>query len=179
MTYTTVEMSETQYPHLTEEHEYVTDLAGPGQWRGGNGVRTVQQMIDHEGTASAIVWGNRHPSRGLCGGHVAAPNRVIFRYGSPDEAEIPGGRALELRLRPGERICTVRGGGGGWGDPLARDPAAVREDVLDELVSLEAARRDYGVVLDPATLEVDAAATAALRAELAHAHEREQALSPI
>ncbi len=169
MTYTTVEMSETQYPHLIEEHEYVTDLAGPGQWRGGNGVRTVQRMVGHEGTAAAIVWGNRHPSRGLCGGRAAAPNRVIFRYGSPDETEIPGGRALELRLRPEERICTVRGGGGGWGDPLARDPAAVREDVLDELVSVEAARRDYGVVLDPASLAVDAAATAALRAELAGA----------
>ena len=59
MTYTTVEMSETQYPHLTEEHEYVTDLAGPGEWRGGNGVRTVQQMVGHEGTVSAIVWATR------------------------------------------------------------------------------------------------------------------------
>ena len=57
----------------------------------------------------------------------------------------------------------------------SRDTTA---DVLDELVSLEAARRDYGVVLDLATLEVDAAATAALRAELAHARGPEQALSP-
>ena len=70
-------------------------------------------------------------------------------------------------LGPDQRICTVRGGGGGWGDPLARNPAAVREDVLDDLVSVEAARRDYGVVLDPATLAVDAAATADLRANLA------------
>ena len=170
MTYTTVEMSETQYPHLTEEHEYATDVCGAGQWRGGLGVRTVQRMVDHQANASAIVWGGRHPSRGLCGGRPSAPNRVIFRYGDPGEAEIPGGRALELRLGPGERICTVRGGGGGWGDPLARDPAAVREDVLDELVSLEAARREYGVVLDPATLALDAAATAALRAELARAN---------
>ena len=54
-------------------------------------------------------------------------------------------------------------GGGGWGDPFERDPAMVRADVMDELVTLEEARRDYGVVLDPATFEVDEPATAALR----------------
>jgi N-methylhydantoinase B len=58
----------------------------------------------------------------------------------------------------------IRGGGGGWGDPLDRDPALVREDVIDEYVSLEGARRDYGVVLNPGTLEIDEAATATERA---------------
>ena len=58
-------------------------------------------------------------------------------------------------------------GGGGWGSPLARDPQLVLEDVLDEYVTLEAARDDYGVVIDAASLQVDAAKTAALRAQLA------------
>jgi N-methylhydantoinase B len=70
----------------------------------------------------------------------------------------------------GECFEYVYGGGGGWGDPLDRDPEAVLDDVLDEFVSLEAARRDYGVVLggraEDGTLAIDAAATRKLRAEL-------------
>jgi N-methylhydantoinase B len=70
----------------------------------------------------------------------------------------------------GEAFEYLYGGGGGWGDPLDRDPAAVRDDVLDELVSVEAARRAYGVVLsgrvEDATLAVDEDATARQRGEL-------------
>jgi N-methylhydantoinase B len=62
------------------------------------------------------------------------------------------------------------GGGGGWGDPLDRDPQAVLDDVLDEYVSVEGAARDYGVVLtgslDDLTLAIDDAATERLRSEL-------------
>jgi N-methylhydantoinase B len=68
----------------------------------------------------------------------------------------------------GERICYDYGGGGGWGDPLDRDPAAVLDDVLDEYVSVGGAERDYGVVLRGSladlTLAVDDEATTALRA---------------
>ena len=60
------------------------------------------------------------------------------------------------------------GGGGGWGDPFERDPQAVLDDVLDEYVSVEGARREYGVVLtgslEELTLEIDREATAQLRA---------------
>jgi N-methylhydantoinase B/oxoprolinase/acetone carboxylase alpha subunit len=61
-------------------------------------------------------------------------------------------------------VLVNHSGGGGWGDPFERDPAAVLADVLNEYVSLEAARDDYGVAIDAATMTVDAAATAALRA---------------
>jgi N-methylhydantoinase B len=70
----------------------------------------------------------------------------------------------------GQRIMFDYGGGGRWGNPLDRDPQAVLDDVLDEYVSVEGARRDYGVVLtgslDDLTLALDADATAALRAEM-------------
>jgi len=73
-------------------------------------------------------------------------------------------------MRAGERIMFNYGGGGGWGDPLERDPQAVLDDVIDEYVSVEGARRDYGVVLtgslDELTLAVDDAATTSLRSEL-------------
>ncbi|MNP54133.1 hypothetical protein D3C76_1486660 [compost metagenome] len=54
-------------------------------------------------------------------------------------------------------------GGGGWGNPRQRTVTEVLEDVLDEYISIEAAKRDYGVVIDPLTLQVDEAATSALR----------------
>ena len=58
------------------------------------------------------------------------------------------------------------GGGGGWGDPLARDVGAVLQDVVDEYVSIEGAARDYGVVIDPETMTIDKPATDDLRASL-------------
>jgi N-methylhydantoinase B len=71
-------------------------------------------------------------------------------------------------LEAGERLIYDYGGGGGWGDPLDRDPQAVLDDVLDEYVSVEGAERDYGVVLtgslEDLTLAIDEEATAKLRA---------------
>ena len=64
-------------------------------------------------------------------------------------------------------LFSQSGGGGGWGDPRNRDPQAVLDDVLDEVVSLEGARRDYGVVIDPDSWVIDAAAT-----ERERAHQR-------
>ena len=58
------------------------------------------------------------------------------------------------------------GGGGGWGDPLEREPQRVRFDVVEEFITLQAARADYGVVIDPTAMTVDVAATAALRAQM-------------
>jgi N-methylhydantoinase B len=68
-----------------------------------------------------------------------------------------------LSARPGDVFRMVLAGGGGYGDPLERDPERVAEDVREEKLSLAYARREYAVVLDPDTLVVDAEATAALR----------------
>ena len=62
-------------------------------------------------------------------------------------------------------VIVRTGGGGGWGDPLEREPEKVRADVIEEFVSAEAARKDYGVVLD-AKLTVDTVKTQALRASM-------------
>jgi N-methylhydantoinase B len=67
------------------------------------------------------------------------------------------------QLKPGDVVVMDAAGGGGYGDPLARDADAVAEDVADGYVSVEAARRDYGVVIDPATTKVDREATGELR----------------
>ena len=75
------------------------------------------------------------------------------------------------RLGRGGRLTHRLAGGGGWGDPLTRDPALVRDDVSNDKVSLEGARRDYGVVIDPATLAIDRPATERLRRERSTAAE--------
>ncbi len=72
---------------------------------------------------------------------------MIIRYGSDDEFKVKH-TADWVPIHAGERIMYDYGGGGGWGDPLDRDPQAVLDDVLDEYVSVEGASRDYGVVLD-------------------------------
>jgi N-methylhydantoinase B len=163
MAFTTSEMTEVQYPHLVVAREFATDSAGPGRWRGGMGVTCVMTPVDHTAGLSATVWGGRHPSAGWVGGQKGRPNRMEIHLGRPDQVTVLGGESVEATLPPGDRVAVIRGGGGGWGDPLERDPAIVREDVIDEYVSIEGARRDYGVVIDPLTLEVDEAATAAER----------------
>ena len=68
-------------------------------------------------------------------------------------------------MAPEEVLVNNSGGGGGWGDPLERDEQAVLADVVNGYVSLDAARDDYGVVIDAATMTIDGAATTALRSE--------------
>jgi N-methylhydantoinase B len=93
---------------------------------------------------------------------------MVIRYGSDDPYRVEH-TADWVPIGAGERIMYDYGGGGGWGDPLDRDPHAVLDDVLDEYVSVEGAHRDYGVVLrgslEDLTLEIDHDATRALRTE--------------
>jgi N-methylhydantoinase B len=82
-----------------------------------------------------------------------------------------------MRVLAGERFACVGPAGGGYGDPLRRDPALVREDVADGFVSAEAARNDYGVVLTPSG-NIDDAATARLRDEMATTPDHATARDP-
>jgi N-methylhydantoinase B len=105
---------------------------------------------------------------GIAGGGPGAPNELRLRAGTSRELLVET-TAFYVPHEAGDRYEYRYGGGGGWGDALARDPQAVLDDVLDEYVSMEGARRDYGVVLtgtlEALDLAIDHAATAALRAE--------------
>jgi N-methylhydantoinase B len=108
-----------------------------------------------------------HTHPGIAGGHNGAPDRVVLAAGTDHAVEVAPTVAMYL-LETGEQLVYDFGGGGGWGDPYARDPAAVLDDVWDEYVSIEAAERDYGVVitgsLEAMDLAIDHDATLALRA---------------
>ena len=121
----------------------------------------------------AIAWmvSMAHPLRGLCGGDDASPYANRFEVGTPQEYAID--LAVRAQLPAGAVIAYRHGGGGGFGPALERDPEAVKDDVLDELVSLERARERYGVIftgsVEDYDLAVDPAATTALRQKMARA----------
>ena len=110
----------------------------------------------------------KHPLRGMCGGDDAIPYSNHFLVGTEDEYKIE--LVESTQLPAGAVMAYQHGGGAGFGSPTLRDPEAVKEDVLDEYVSLEAAREKYGVVLtgslEDYDIEVDMSATEALRKEM-------------
>lgn len=161
------EDAETRFPVVNISREMTIDGGGPGQWRGAPGSLNVKKVLV---PTSAMAWmvSAAHPLRGMCGGDDAIPYSNHFEVGTPNEYKID--LAVSAQLPAGAVIAYQHGGGAGFGPALERDPEAVKEDVLDEYVSLAAARDKYGVVLtgslDDYDLAVDVAATQALRAKM-------------
>jgi N-methylhydantoinase B/oxoprolinase/acetone carboxylase alpha subunit len=95
---------------------------------------------------------------GVAGGRAGRTGRVVLNPGTPAERVLPG-QGDGIVLERGDLFHLETCGGGGWGDPLTRDPMRVREDVARGFVTVHGAREDYGVVLDPLTLALDKRAT--------------------
>lgn len=162
----TAEDAESRFPVLNLSREMTTDTGGAGRWRGQPGTCNVKQVLE---PVSAMTWmvSRKHPLRGLNGGDDAPPYRNIFLLGSEGEFEVEN--AVNAQLPAGAITSYQYGGGAGFEDPLLRDPLAVKEDVLDEYVSLESARERYGVVLTGSLenwdIDIDLEKTAQLRGE--------------
>ena len=156
-----VEVLETKGPWLIENYGMRQDSGGPGEYRGGVGVKRTYHFL-HPSSALAVVKKTKTAPWGMNGGMDGAPGSITIWPGT--ERERVNGALHEKDLQPGDVIINSAGGGGGWGDPKKRDPQRVLEDVVNEFVSLESARRDYGVAIDEATVSIDEEATAALRA---------------
>lgn len=164
ITLATSEMNEIVFPLRVVGKEFVTDSGGAGKWRGGPGNLFVKAALAPL-TANVYVVGNRYPMRGIHGGKAAAPSKYYLRYGSKHQMEVET-TGFMVEHEPGEMFYAMYGGGGGWGDPLEREPEKVLEDVLDEYISLGAAEKDYGVVIKSESLEIDYPATQDLRQRL-------------
>lgn len=156
-----IETEEVDYPHLTEFHEFRTDSGGAGKYRGGLGVK-FRIKINAE-NPEMVMFGDgiENPPYGLRGGEEGAPNRPVLNEGISDkERELPSKGKVKA-----EEIITYTNysaGGGGWGDPYERPPEKVREDVLNGYVSLESAKKDYGVAITE-NMELDWEKTKELR----------------
>jgi N-methylhydantoinase B len=163
------EFNERLFPHIMRNRNYLTDSGGPGEFRGGCGSHFVKEARTPTYINQYVV-NQRHIHPGIAGGQHGSPDICVVSAGTEREVVVAPVVNAHL-LETGDQLVYDFGGGGGWGDPLRRDPAMVLDDVWDEYVSIEGARRDYGVVvtgsLEAMDLAIDEGATAALRAELA------------
>jgi N-methylhydantoinase B len=155
-----VEAQEANQPIVVERFELIRDSAGPGKFRGGSGIRRDMRFLADEGQLTNLSDRQRIAPYGLFGGRPGALGRTLINPGRA--AQVVHGKASR-EFDYGDVISFQQSGAGGYGDPLARDPARVLEDVRDDYVSIEAARAQYGVVI--ANDAVDEAATEALRAD--------------
>jgi N-methylhydantoinase B len=167
---TPVEINEAEVPIRILRYGLAADSGGAGKYRGGMAT-ALHFRADAPNTR--VTARNRDRTRftswGVRGGRSGAPSVFLLNPGT--SAEVNLGNTDILRIDPGDEILVVSGGSGGWGDPLTREPVSVLLDVDRGFVSIDAARRDYGVVITDG--ELDATATAALRG--AHADEGDDA----
>jgi N-methylhydantoinase B len=164
---TPIEAGEVRIPYITEYYRLRLDSGGPGRYRGGLGAEVCRRVLAH-GFFNSQIERTIYPPWGVEGGHAALPNKIRVRRANGDVEEFPNGKVNSLPVTPGDAIIISAGGGGGFGDPLERDPEAVRWDVIRLYVSPEQARDVYGVVLDGNTKQVDAEGAKRRRAELRH-----------
>lgn len=159
-----LEAVETRYPLLVERHELNVESGGAGKHRGGFGVTRDYQALEDN---IDFFYANEQtilPPWGLLGGKPAVPCYISVRPGTPQERIL---KAKGLTIKPlmkGERLALRSGGGGGWGDPMQRDPELVLEDVRNEFITKKQALEEYGVVIKGRkNLIVDFEATARRR----------------
>jgi N-methylhydantoinase B len=162
---TPIEILESDTPLIVETREVLTDSGGPGRMKGGLGRRVVFRVPDDEyapippvnlGIQSGRY---RYSPEGLFGGKDGSRAQFLIN-GEPGN---PYGLS---QLRPGDVVIMDAAGGGGYGDPLERDPELVEKDAADGYVSIESAKEDYGVVINPQTMKADWGATEKLRESL-------------
>jgi len=165
----TAEINESIFPSRQLWRDYLTDSGGAGEFRGGCGSLYRKQVLV-PATVYTYVVGRDYPMPGIAGGKDGAANHLLTRVIERGKGQGVGILSEQVPHQPGECYEYYYGGGGGWGDPLKRPPEQVLEDVLDEYVSRQAARREYGVILrgslENLTLKIDHEKTDALRASM-------------
>ena len=158
-------MTEAEQPISILAYEFMPDRAGAGLYRGGVPFHRDYRLEADEATLQ--VRADRHTVQpfGLYGGSPGAPSENWSNPHLGDKAE-PLHSKPTMMFRKGDVFRHIHAGGGGWGDPLEREPAAVMRDVRNEFLSAEKAVADYGVVMDTETWTIDAAATSQRREEI-------------
>ena len=155
-----IEGIELKCPLMIESRGLRPDSAGAGKFRGGFAINLkVRNFVEGR-------WNLRRPRRagcppwGLWGGASGEPGQ--YHVKRPEETEYKSVDATRYLVPENTQVIALTSGGGGWGDPLDRDPARVSWDVIEELISENSANEQYGVVLK-SDMSVDEAATTALR----------------
>lgn len=170
---TPVEIFETRWPWVHEALRLNSDTGGAGRHRGGLGIERVMQVEADVITVSALADRAKRAPWGLWGGgegsttriELQRPGELQFRSFQEHYGLVSPSKFANVRLHKGDKVRLVSPSGGGYGDPLERDPADVAADVREGFVSAASAKRLYGVVIDVAGL-VDVPTTERLRASM-------------
>jgi len=154
-----IEIHETEFPMRIARFDVRTDSGGPGKFRGGLGCTREYQLLED---AAVRVRGkgdmrSKFPPWGVLGGKPARTG--AYSVNGVELAET----VREAPLKRGDVVRVNMNAGGGYGDPLERDPELVLGDVLDGYVSVNGAGDDYGVIIHPEKLTIDHKATVELR----------------
>ena len=181
-----VEWFEMNFPILYLFRRHMTDAAGAGKFRGGAGVETAHMLHDcPEEKIKGVAYGAAsatNSGQGVFGGYPGAPSIVKLventrarellnqNGGVENIAQVGGTETLlpycEFELKNDDVVYMRTASGGGYGDPLQRDPARVLTDVLNGIVSVDTALEIYGVIIDIGRQQIDVAATENLRSSL-------------
>ena len=164
-----MEALESAYPVLQfKRWQLWNGSGGPGEFRGGQG-QIREYEAEEDGVLSILLSQCMVPAGGLFGGHAGAPNGCkVIR--NDEEIDLGGpphwGKVTGFPIKKGDLIRMQMSGGGGYGDPLDREPARIVSDVFQGVLAVEQAHEVYGVAVDPETLEVDEGATRDARLSL-------------
>lgn len=163
-----IEMIESEYPIRIERYGFVQDSCGPGRNRGGLSLIREYRILCDEAVLNVRSDKQSFPPHGLYGGHSGSPASSVVNPEGKDARQLPILMTHSEELKQGDVFSHIMAAGGGFGDPLEREPARVLKDVIEEKVSAAHARQFYGVVLhrgDPLPA-IDDSATKELRGKM-------------
>ena len=141
---TPVEAAELENPVMIERYEFIPDSGGAGKYRGGLSLRRDIRFL------TDVTWARysdrqKFEPQGLFGGKPGSKGSLVLNPGSPDEKAC---RSKGVDPLKADDVLSIRlPGSGGYGSPLERPMAKVHWDVLNGKVSIDSARKNYGVVL--------------------------------
>jgi len=158
---TPIEALEAYLPLRFESYRLRTDSGGPGEWRGGCGIERISTLLAPKATLSILAERTKIQPWGLYGGCPGALGEYLLRHRDGSIVKLPS--KCTLSLERGDYLIIRTPGGGGYGDPIKRRAELVLRDVLNGLVSLEAAEREYRVVINSRQMRIDVKATESLR----------------
>ncbi|WP_083402250.1 hydantoinase B/oxoprolinase family protein [Bacillus sp. MUM 116] len=142
-------------PVITTKHEIITDSGGPGKYRGGCGVEKGGSLTKLSNSVMSYCCDrSRSVTWGIFGGLPSYPHGAWLNPGREDEQYL-GAIFSNVKVKNGDSFTRPSAGGGGLGDPLERDPKAILEDVADEYVSIDRAKKDYGVIIKEIDRDLD------------------------
>ena len=163
-----IELLEYQYPILIHKYGLAEDSGGAGEYRGGCGTVWEVEPLDHTMTVIAFGEGRQHPTMGAGGAEQISPElkvgrlEILHKDGQTDLYR----KNTVTEITPGERARNTNPGGGGYGSSFDRDIQAVIKDVQERIISISAAKIEYGVVIDPETLTLNETETEHLRRQI-------------